>query len=97
MPLNSRGSVSVRLSVWFSWTSAARNAARVGREDLDAAGIVPGQRRLAAHGVDGRPLLRAHLGQHQRAVGEVERGQSDLADQRRARRALQCSRPAIMR
>ena len=85
MPLNRRGSVSARLSVWFSRSSAPRNASRLGHEDLDAARIVRAQRRLAAHDVQRCPLLGARLGQHQRAVREVERRERVAAGELGAR------------
>ena len=40
-----------------------------------------GERRLAAHEVQRRALLRAGLGKRQRAVGKAKRGQADLAGQ----------------
>ena len=53
---------------------------------LEAARVVLGQRRFAAHEVQARALVRARLGEDQRAARKVERGEAPLA--RRARPAL---------
>jgi hypothetical protein len=50
----------------------------VGREHVDAAGIVRAQRRPAGDHVQGRALAGAHLRQEQRAGREVERRQAVL-------------------
>ena len=51
---------------------------------------------LALHDVQRRALLRARLGQQQRAVREIERREPDLA-RHGVPRSRQCSRPAIIR
>src|SRR5262249_39844422 len=48
-------------------------------EHFDAAGVVGLQRLLAADEMKRRPPLAAGLGEQQRAVGKVERGETDLA------------------
>ena len=53
---------------------------------LEAAAIVRAQRFLAAHDVDRGAPLRARLGEHERAVVEVERRQADLTRHFRAPR-----------
>ena len=78
MPLNRCGSVSARFSVWFSRVSALVKLLERGVERLDAAGIERAQRRLAAHQLQRRALLRARLGEEQRAVLEDERGEHQL-------------------
>ena len=78
MPLNRCGSVSARLSVWFSRVSAARNCVERRVERLDAAGIDVAERGLAAHHLDRGALLRAGFGEQQRAVLELQRRQDDL-------------------
>ena len=72
MPSNRRGSVSVRLRVWFSRTSAARKAARSAVEDVEAAAVVLRQLVRSTHDVQRGALLRALLREEQRADGEVE-------------------------
>src|SRR5438270_749964 len=52
---------------------------RVGVEHLQPGRPVPGQGVLPADDVQRRPPLRPGLSENQRAVGEVERGQPDLA------------------
>ena len=56
---------------------------RVGVPELEAAGIVGRQRGLAADQVDGGTALGSRLGERDRAGGEVEGGQPDLAGQLR--------------
>ena len=75
MPLRMRGSVSARLSVRFSDVSAARKRRgrlRRRRCRRDRAR----ERRFAANDVQRRAAFRAGLGQHQRAVREVEAARS---------------------
>ena len=75
MPLNRRGSVSARFSVWFSRGERAAKRLDVDLEDLEAARVVLAKRRLALDQVERRPLLRAELGERQRAFRKIERGQ----------------------
>ena len=96
MPLNRRGSVSARLSVWFSRDERSAERREVDRERLEPARVVRRERVLAPHDVQRRPLLRAGLGQHERAVREVERGQR-MRPASLAPGSFQCSRPAIIR
>ena len=84
MPLKRCGSVSARLSVWFSRVSRSANAGSVGVEHFEPAGIERGEaRRSRARGAS-TPALRALLGEDQRAGREVERRQADLARDGRA-------------
>ncbi len=57
-----------------------------GAERLEAAGIVQRQRALAVQQMERGASLGACLGQHQAALGEVERGEPEAADEHRARR-----------
>ena len=75
MPLNRRGSVSARFSVWFFAGERAAKRLDVDLEDLEAARVVLAKRRLALDQVERRPLLRAELGERQRAFRKIERGQ----------------------
>ena len=75
MPLNRRGSVSARLSVWFSRVERGAESVEIALEHLEAARVVRAQRRLAAHQVQRGPLLRAELGERERAVRKVEGGE----------------------
>ena len=61
MPLKNRGSVSERFTVWLSRVSAVGERGEVGGERIDAAGVVRGERLLAAHEVQRGALLRALL------------------------------------
>ena len=94
MPLNRRGSVSARLSVWFSRVSARAKRLEVDLEHLEAARVMLAERRLALDHVQRRPLLRAGLGERQRAVREIERRQRVAAGELGAawlRACRQCS------
>ena len=68
----------------------AAEGLEVGPEDLEAAGIVRLQPLLAPNEVERRAPLAALLGQHERAVREVESGEARLARQT-APIFLQCS------
>ena len=62
-------------------------------ERLEAAAVVLAKSGFATHDVNRRSTLRARLGEEQRAVVEVERGQSELArDLRAARQPLESAR-----
>ena len=65
MPLNRRGSVRARLSVWFSRRSAARKAARSASSTSRPPRVVRGQPGFAADQVERGALLRPRLGQDQ--------------------------------
>ena len=97
MPLNRRGSVRARLSVWFSRCRAARNWSLVGVEHFQAAGVVLRQLRFAADQVQRRPPFGARLGEDQRARSEsrTRPGRSCPAAWRPV--GFQCNRPAIIR
>jgi hypothetical protein len=77
MPLNRRGSVSERLSVWFS-------RCRRGVQDLDAAPVERGRRGPAAHEMERRALLGAGLGEKQGPVLEIEGSKTEPSGQLRA-------------
>ena len=75
MPLTMRGSVSARLSVRFSHVSAARKASRSLAKTSMPPGSSRGRRLFAANDVQRGAAFGAGFGQHQRAVGEIERGE----------------------
>ena len=86
MPLNRCGSVSARLSVWFSRRSAAAKRREVRRQHVESRpGSCCAQRVPAADDVQRRLPLGARFGQHQRAVLEVEREQTELSGNAGAR------------
>src|SRR6266550_1931444 len=64
---------------------ALTEGGRIGREYVEAAGVVLRQRRLALDYMEGCTLLRAGLGEQERSAWEVERRESDF---RRRFRAL---------
>ena len=72
MPLSRRGSVSARLSVWFSREQGGAERGEVGIQHLEPARIVRREPGLAFDHVQRGPLLRAELGQDQRAVRKIE-------------------------
>ena len=97
MPLKSCGSVSERLSVWFSAASCAANSAAVQSHDVDAAGVhARPTRRAPRDEVQRRAALRAGFGQRKRAAVELEAASAVFAGGLPPR-ACQCSRPAIIR
>ena len=72
MPLEERGSVSARLSVWFSLVSARAKRREVGGEDLEPAGIDSASASASPTTCSDARRLRARLRQEQRARREVE-------------------------
>ena len=99
MPSKMRGSVSARLSVWFSRRSAARERGRARpRAPRARRGRGPRAPARAAHDVQRGALLRARLGQEQRARRRSRRPRGRAAPgDRCARGSRQRSRPAIIR
>ena len=79
MPLNRCGSVNARLSVWFSRVNAAPNSAAVDGQHFESTWIMSRQFLLAPHQIQGRTPLGTGLGQDQRQLREVERGEAHLA------------------
>ena len=75
MPLNKRGLVRLRLSVWFSAASWCAKAARVAGEDVDASRVHRRQRVAAIDQVDRRTALGARFGQQQVPPPKAKRGQ----------------------
>ena len=75
MPAKMRWSVSVRFKVCLDSRSRAGKAREVGGEDLKAAGVACRQSILSLDQSQRRPLLRARLGEEQRAGGKVEFGE----------------------
>src|SRR5258708_7462499 len=57
-----------------------------GIEHLEAARLMASQFRFASDDMQGGASLRAGLGESQRAIGKVERGEPELARQLRSRR-----------
>ena len=79
MPLSRCGSVSARFSVWFSRVSASPNCSTVDVSTSSPPGSCDASSCFAAHQIQRRAPLRSGLGQDQRSVGEIERGEADLA------------------
>ena len=67
---------------------ARRTASSVASSDLEPAAVELRERVRAAHDVERRALLRARLGEDQRARREVERGERRPCPGRRARRRI---------
>ena len=76
MPLKSRGSVSARLSVWFSRSSRSRNASMPDGEHFEAAHVELGERSFAPHEMQRGAPLGARLGECERTGREVEQRQA---------------------
>ena len=92
MPAKRRGSVSARLSVWFSLASRAANAARSVSEYFEPAGVEGRERRLAATQCsDARRLVPASVNASVPAR-ELEDRERDPG--RRLRAALEPAQPA---
>ena len=96
MPLKRCGSVSERLTVWFSRRSAARERRGVGVERLEAAGVERVERLLAAHEVERRALFGRGLGEDEGPVGKSNAARPSLPGGF-APRGFQRRRPAIIR
>ena len=79
MPLKARGSVSARLSVWFSATRRARTLRNRASSTSRPPGSCARQCWLRRDHVQRCAPLRAGLGEHQRAGVEVERRQRRCA------------------
>ena len=78
MPLTRCGSVSARLSVWFSRVNASWNCSSVASSGSMPPGSSARERRLAAHHLHRRAFPRAGLGEEERAVRELERREEHL-------------------
>ena len=78
MPEKSVGSVSARLSVWFSLRRRAAKASARRLERLEAAGVEGGERGAPRDDPHPRALLRARLGEEKSPVVEEKREKTDF-------------------
>ena len=85
MPLKRCGSVERSLQRVVAPRSAAANASTRHAEHVGPPGSIAATRGFAADDVQRRLLARSGLGQEQRPLREVERGQAQFAGDRRAR------------
>ena len=77
MPLKRRGSVSERLSVWFSRASRSAKASRVASSGSRPPRSNGASAACAAHQMDRGAALRAGLREHERARRELELREGD--------------------
>ena len=97
MPSNSVGSVSERLMVWCSARSRSANCSVVAAKTSRPPRSNSASAARPRDEVERRALLRAGLGEDQRAVREVERGEPDLARDLGAAARSSAAGPAIIR
>ena len=97
MPLKDRGSVSARLSVWFSRSSSVSNCSNDRREDFQSAGVEFRQSGRAFQEPETGSPLAAGFGQRAACRASKSKAARFCLPASLAPGFFQCSRPAIIR